>query len=262
MKLSQVAAQLYTLRDHLKTLDDLKTTLKRVREIGYQAVQLSGLGPIPEEDIVAVCKDNGLTICATHEGGKDICENPKAVIERLHKLGCKYTAYPWPHITLDSLENVQTLARQLDASGKMMREEGIVLTYHNHAIEFRKFDGKTALDIIYDSTNPENLQGEIDTFWVQSGGQNPARWCARLKNRLPLLHMKGFKVKEGNSGIMGEVGSDNLYWPEIIAAAEQASSPDWFIIEQDTGWIDDDPFKALRMSFEYTRDHLVGEYKW
>ena len=49
MKLSQVAAQLYTLRDHLKTPEDMKKTLKRVHEIGFQAVQLSGLGPIAEE---------------------------------------------------------------------------------------------------------------------------------------------------------------------------------------------------------------------
>ncbi|MBP5231778.1 MAG: sugar phosphate isomerase/epimerase [Planctomycetes bacterium] len=262
MKLSQVAAQLYTLRDHLKTPEDMKKTLKRVHEIGFQAVQLSGLGPIAEEEIAAICKDNDLVICATHEPGKDICEDTQKVIKRLQKLNCKYTAYPYPHVPLDSYENVKKLAAMLDEAGKKMRDAGQVLTYHNHAIEFMRHDGKIGLDIIYDSTNPEYLQAEIDTFWIQTGGQNPARWCAKMKNRLPLLHMKGYKVKEGNGGTMGEIGNDNLNWPEIIAAAEQASSPEWFIIEQDASWINDDPFAALKLSFEYTRDHLVGEYKW
>lgn len=30
-----------------------------------------------------------------------------------------------------------------------------------------KWDGKTALRHIYDETDPQNLQAEIDTYWVQ-----------------------------------------------------------------------------------------------
>ena len=35
-----VGAQLYTLRDSCKTLEDLSETLKRVADMGYTAVQL------------------------------------------------------------------------------------------------------------------------------------------------------------------------------------------------------------------------------
>ena len=87
MKLSQVAIQLYTLRDFCKTAPEFAAAMKKVREIGYTAVQISGVGPIPEEQIVAICKAEGLTICATHEPGVKILDETDAVIERLQKLG-------------------------------------------------------------------------------------------------------------------------------------------------------------------------------
>jgi sugar phosphate isomerase/epimerase len=96
MKMSQVAAQLYTLRDHLKTPDDIAKSLQKVAAIGYKAVQVSGMGPIPEEDLNAILKENGLVCCATHEPGDVIRQNPEKVVERLKKLNCRYTAYPYP----------------------------------------------------------------------------------------------------------------------------------------------------------------------
>jgi sugar phosphate isomerase/epimerase len=263
MKISQVAAQLYSIRDYTKTPADIKKALEKIRAIGYTAVQVSGMGPIPEAELVAICAELGLTICATHEGGKAIVEETDAVIARLKKLHCRYTAYPYPHVPLDSAAAVKKLAAQLDAAGAKFRDAGMVLTYHNHHIEFQRFDGKTALDIIYDETGRQNLQSELDTYWVQAGGQNPAQWVAKLRGRLPLLHLKGFKIinpeGKGVVGTMGEIGNDNLNWVEIIAAAESGAT-EWYIVEQDTSWLDDCPFKALQFSFQFIRDHLVGEY--
>ena len=46
MPVSPIAAQLYTLREFTKTPPDIAATLKRVRKIGYESVQLSALGKI------------------------------------------------------------------------------------------------------------------------------------------------------------------------------------------------------------------------
>jgi sugar phosphate isomerase/epimerase len=146
-----------------------------VRSIGFEAIQVSALGPIPEEEIIRICAGEGLTICATHESGERILNSPHEIVERLRKLNCKYTAYPFPrNIDLADLDAVRKLARQLDASGAVLRQAGQVLTYQNHALEFLKLDDKTVLDIIYDESNEQNLQAEIDTYCVQLGGGDPA----------------------------------------------------------------------------------------
>src|SRR6185295_16883395 len=96
MKINQVALQLYTLRDFLNTPTDIVVTLKRVRAIGYQAVQISGLGAITEEELVKILAGEDLVCCGTHETGEIILKEPQQVVARLRKLNTKITAYPWP----------------------------------------------------------------------------------------------------------------------------------------------------------------------
>jgi len=247
MEKKQIAAQLYTLRDFLKTPVEITAAMKKVKAIGYDAVQLSGLGPIEDSEIIKILDGEGLICCATHEPGDDIVDDVQKVIDRLNALGCKYTAYPFPHVSLTSEEVLLDLAKSLDIAGSKMAEAGQVLTYHNHAIEFERFGNRTGLDIIYDETDPVNLQGEIDTYWVQYGGCDPVDWCKKLKNRLPLLHLKEFGIIENKINML-EVGSGNLDWAGIIAAGDEAGT-EWFIVEQDTCRFD--PFESLKMSLNY-----------
>jgi sugar phosphate isomerase/epimerase len=254
MKLNQVALQLYTLREFLKTPADIAATLKRVRAIGYQAVQVSGMGPIPETDLVQLCHDNGLTICATHEPSDTILNEPQKVVERLRNLGTRITAYPYPAgIQFDTLDLVKDFCRRLDAAGKVLHDAGLVLCYHNHHIEFRRIDGKTVLEIIYAET--KYVQGEPDTYWIQNGGGDPVEWCDRLKGRLPIIHLKDYTVTADNKVTFAEIGNGNLNWKKIIAAAEAAGCQ-WYCVEQDT--CPGDPFVSVKQSFEFIRDNLCS----
>jgi len=256
MNIHQVAAQFYTLRDFCKTAGEFAESCAKVRAIGYEAIQISGVGPIPESEVVAICKGEGLVICATHEDGKTILNSPEKVVDRLAKLGCKYTAYPYPGgVDFTSAADVDRLIAGLDAAGQVLRDAGQVLTYHNHACEFLKLDGEVVLDRIYSRTNPANLQGEIDTYWVQVGGADPVAWCRKLSARLPLLHLKDCVATAANGSAFCEIGNGNLNFPGIIAAAGE-SGCEWFIVEQDT--CPGDPFDSLRISFDYIKANLVG----
>jgi len=249
MKSNQIAAQLYTLRNHLKTPADIAVTLRKVRQIGYQAVQVSGMGPIAEEELSRMLQGEGLVCCATHELGAKILDETAAVIARLQKLNCRYTAYPYPGgLDFSSLPIVLDLAEKLNRAGRLMREAGLVLTYHNHAMEFQRLDGKTALDWIYEKTDAANLKGEIDTYWVQHGGADPVAWCRKLKGRLPLIHLKDYTVLGGRPSF-APVGSGNLDMPAIVNAADAAGC-EWFIVEQDECY-DVDPFEALARSYKF-----------
>jgi sugar phosphate isomerase/epimerase len=253
MHLRQVALQCYTIRAHCQTAAEFAESMRRVREIGYPAVQISGIGPIASAEVRRICDGEGLVICATHEPGKTIVGDPHAVVERLGVLGCKYTSYPYPHVPFDGIGTLQNLARELNLAGEVLCRAGMTLTYHNHAIEFRKLDGRTILDILYDSTDASLLQAEIDTYWVQAGGGDPVAWCKKLGRRLSLLHMKDYAIGPDHQPAMAEVGSGNLDFPRIVSAAESCA---WFIVEQDHGF--DDPFQAAATSLRYVKEHLVG----
>ncbi|HPF99375.1 MAG TPA: sugar phosphate isomerase/epimerase [Kiritimatiellia bacterium] len=256
MKLGQVACQLYTVRDHLQKPADIAATLRRVREIGYTAVQLSGLGPVKNEDLAQMLKDAGLTCCASHEPGEQLLGEPQRVIEKLRLLNCRIAAYPWPGTNppFGSEKDVREFARQLNATGRVLHDAGIAFCYHNHHMEFRRVGNRTVLEMIYAETDAAFVKVELDTYWVQFGGGDPAAWCRRMKGRLVNLHMKDYAVNDSNQVVFAEVGSGNLDWPGIIAAADAAGCQ-WFLVEQDT--CPGNPFESLKKSYDFVQGHLV-----
>jgi len=258
MKPGQIAAQLYTVRDHLKTPADIAVSLKKVRAIGYTAVQLSGLGTIDDNELASILKEEGLTCCATHESGEALFSKPQTVIERLRKLDCRITTYPWPGTNppFDTLSNIKMFARQLNATGNVLHDAGITFCYHNHHMEFRRVGGKTVLEILFAETDPKFVQAELDTYWVQFGGGDPVDWCRRMKGRLAVLHMKDYAISAKNEAVFAEVGNGNLNWPAIVSAAKAAGCR-WFVPEQDI--CPGDPFASLKTSYEFIRQHLCGE---
>jgi sugar phosphate isomerase/epimerase len=256
MRISQVALQLFTIRDHFETAADMAHSFRKLKDIGYQAVQLGGLGPATEDEVAKMLVDEGLVCCSSHENSMQILDEPQTIIARLGKYNCTSLGYPYPAgVPLDTLDDIKSLAARLDAVGETYRSAGISLAYHNHTVEFRRFDGRLMLDVIYEETDPRNVMAEPDTYWVQYGGGDPERWCRKLKGRLPLLHLKDYKVTTEQRPDFAEIGRGNLDWPAIIAAAED-SGCQWFIVEQDR--CDGDSLASARMSFEYIRDNLCS----
>ncbi len=254
MKPSQIAAQLYTCRDLLKTPSDIARTLRRVREAGYQAVQVSGMGPIGEDELLRILDGEGLVCCATHESGEMILNEPARVIERLQKLRCKATAYPYPGgIDLNNLESIDGLINGLERSGAALAAAGLSLSYHNHHQEFRKINGERIIDRLFARTTPAHLKAELDTYWVQFGGGDPATFCEQLAGRLHVMHLKDYMINADNQPTFCEVGSGNLDFRRIIAAAGK-SGCEWFIVEQDT--TPGDPVDSLAQSHRWLVENI------
>ncbi len=257
MKTSQLAAQLYTCRDLLKTPAEIAKTLHRVRAAGYTAVQVSGMGPIDEEELVRILDGEGVQCCATHEPSDIILDHPGRVVERLAKLSCRYTAYPFPSgIDLSDEVALDGLIAKLDAAGAVLSAAGVTLCYHNHHQEFRRLGSRTILERIYERTNPRHLQGEPDTYWIQYGGGDPVAWCEKLSGRLPLIHLKDFMIDAANNITMCEIGAGNLDFRRIVPAAEKAGCR-WFIVEQDT--CPGDPVDSLAQSYRYLASEICED---
>jgi sugar phosphate isomerase/epimerase len=257
MKRERIAAQLYTVRDHCNDAHDLVETLKKVRAIGFRAVQLSSIGPLEVRELARVLDGEGLACCATHEDSEELLNEPAPIVERLRILGCGAAAYPWPKDQdFSTLEGVRRLCRALNRTGKFFRKEGVTFAYHNHALELHRVGVKTVLDIIAAETDPEAVEIELDTYWVQAGGGDPVDWLGRLKGRASLLHLKDYGVDHKGKATFEEIGSGTLGWENIFAAAKRAGSR-WYIVEQDSDWEEMDPFLSLKTSWAFLRKHFA-----
>ncbi|NOY77374.1 MAG: sugar phosphate isomerase/epimerase [Calditrichaeota bacterium] len=239
--MSKIAVNLYTLRDFIKTRDGLKSTFKKLRDIGYENIQLGSVSPLGAEAYKKLLDDFGLTCVATHVRLFDTEEQALESIQMHHILNCKYSAisYMRGH-TAD--EYIQ-MTKRAEKWAVLFKKNGITLAYHNHAHEFERFNGKTGLELIYE--NSSVLQGEIDTYWIQYGGGNPSDWIQKLSGRLPLIHLKDYGIYDGQP-IFVEVGEGNLNFPRIIQRAKEAGVV-WYIVEQDLH--QRDPFDSVKISF-------------
>ncbi len=252
MNINQAGAQLYTLREQLKTPADIAKTLAEVARIGYRNVQVSGMGPIDPKELALILEDNGLFCCSTHDPAATILNETDALIAKLKILNCPTTAIPSLPAEYRSAEGYRRFAKEAETAGRRLREAGIELMYHNHAFEFQKYEGKTGLAILFESSDPAFLQAEIDTYWVQFGGGNPAAWCRQVAKRMPVVHYKDYMMTD-EGPTMCEIGQGNLDFPEITRACEQGGVR-WYLVEQDR--CSRPPLESLAMSYEYIRDNL------
>jgi sugar phosphate isomerase/epimerase len=239
-----IAAQLYTLRDYLKTSDDIARTLPRVAAMGYRAVQLSALGPIETDRLKRLLDDAGLAVAATHAGFERLRDEPSAVVEEHRTLGCDYVAVGSLPQSYRSAEGYARFAREASEVARSLKAHGLTFGYHNHSFELERFDGRTALAILCEESDPAVFTAEIDTYWIQHGGGDPAAWIRHMAGRCPVVHLKDMTMR-GSQQLMAEVGEGNLNWPAILDAC-RAAGVRWYIVEQDT--CQRDPFDSLAIS--------------
>ena len=241
---TQLAAQLYTLREYTKTPSELAETLKKVKAMGYDVVQVSAIGPIEYSELRKILDDTGLTVCATHTSFERMRDDTERVIEEHKTIGCEYPAIGGLPGEYRNAEGYPKFAKEATEVGKKLAAAGLHFGYHNHAFELEDYGGRTGLQTIYEDSDPQYVKAEIDTYWIQFGGADPAAWIEKLAGRIPLVHLKDMTVRNG-APIMAEVGEGNMNWKRIIEACKNAGV-EWYIVEQDT--CERDPFESLAIS--------------
>jgi len=246
---TQLAAQMYTLRDFCTTPKDLAESLRRVKAMGYDSVQISGVCPIESTELRKILDETELTVCATHIPFERMVNETKKVIEDHQIIGCNYPAIGGLPEKYRNVEGYVRFAKEATEVGKKLADGGLRFGYHNHSFELEKFGKRTGLQTIYEDSEPEYVKAEIDTYWIQHGGGDPAWWIEKLCGRIPLVHLKDMTVRN-NVPIMAEVGKGNLNWPRILDACKKAGV-EWYIVEQDT--CERDPFESLEISYKNLR---------
>ena len=249
----EIGAQCYTIRDFCQTLDGLAESLKKVADIGYRTVQLSGTCAFEPQWLAKRLRENGLRCVLTHTPAEEMTADPVRVAADHDAFGCRYVGLGYyPFAGEHPEKNYQRFLDTFLPTAETLKKNGKYLMYHNHAAEFQKINGKTILEKLGEDV-PAALMGfTLDTFWVQAGGGDPAEWLARFRGRVPCIHLKDYGF-DGlrNDRRMEAVGDGNLNFDRIFQMAEAAGTQ-YMLVEQDN-CNGEDPFDCLRRSYENLR---------
>ena len=244
--MTKIAAQLYTIQEFLQTPKEIAESLKKVAQIGYEAVQVSGLGSIDTRELKKILDGEGLKVCATHVGFKELRDNFEAIIEYQEILDCDFVAIGIMPEEYRHEVGYQRFAEEVNPIAHQLHDADVMFGYHNHSFELERYGKKTGLEILFAACDPKFVTAEFDTYWLQNGGADPIIWIEAFHGRVPVIHLKDMKA-QGNNSIMAEVGEGNMNWQGIIAACKEAGTR-WYVVEQD--YCQGDPFESLAISFK------------
>jgi sugar phosphate isomerase/epimerase len=235
-----------------KSREEIYDVLKQIKDIGYGSVQISAVGEIDKklaETYRDICAELGLVICVTHTS-LDKLESELDWIIEYHKMwGCTKIGIGSMPDDMRNEKGMHDFIPRLNSIGRKVAPHGQKIVYHNHKFEYEKFDGKTMMETLFDELDPECIEFEIDTYWVQAGGENPVNWIYKTNGRMSIIHFKDFRIKADEQQF-AEIGQGNLNWDLIIEACKE-TGVEYAAIEQDS--FTDDPIASLKMSYDFLK---------
>ena len=272
-----IGIQMSTIK---KKIDELGAyeTLKKCAELGYHCIEISQVPMTPENvaGMKKACDEFGIKVSSCTASlepmipgmpGEYLGSDFDKIVQDCKTLNCDMLRIGMlPMTCMGNREKALDFVKRADEMAEKLKAEGIDLYYHNHHVEFVRYDGEYLLDII--KNNTKYMGFELDIHWIHRGGENPVEFIKKYNGRIRLLHLKDYRIGEvkmpegefdakafmtafSNIVEFAEVGEGTLPIKECIEAG-LAGGSEYFLIEQDDTY-GRDPFESLKIS----RDNLI-----
>ena len=280
----EIGVQQIMLSSLSKNDETLLESLKRVKEYGYDSIELNSfmihpssflvrtltraagmaVGNTGKRDWKNLIPQSGLKVISLHSDLNSIEGDPESVAKEALEYGTdKVVITGMYRYDYTSSSSLSSLTARLDEGGRRLKEYGVSLLYHNHNIETVKDEkGRTALDVIINGTNGDYVSFELDTFWLSEAGCPLEEWMKKMGGRLKLWHIadRGWRgnskqiapiVKSGSV----ELGTGNLPLERLLSIAKE-NQVQGIVLESHNNWIDNDPLESIRISGQWLKKNI------
>ena len=241
----KLGAQFYSVRDNTTTPEDLRSTFKKIHDLGYEIAQMSAICEIDPALLKKYSEEFSLPITCTHSPYVRIVEDTEKLIEEHKIYGCPTIGLGYMPTEFhgdgvyDFIESIREPLRKIKAAG-------LNFAYHNHAFEFEKTNGKIIFDILIDEL-PE-LDFIIDTYWVKYAGYDVMDYIKRIgAGRIKNVHLKDMKTEP--QGDICPCGSGITDFSPIIRLCDEMGIEN-ALVEQDNAPDEGDSIGQMKISYE------------
>ena len=248
----KIGAQLIIWRQRAES--DLLGVLDEVSSLGYEGIECKPNVFKALPDAKKALTSRNLSLAGLHTGiGSVNREKVEEAISTLENLGGKYLIFSGAGGRENTDEDYLKNSRRLEEYGRLAREHGITVCYHNHWQEI--VNDTRGIRLILENTDPKHVSLCVDTYWVKYGGEDPLEFIKRHGDRIVYLHLK-----DGSTEGMRktppeflELGRGIIDFPAILEAAESLNI-EWAVVEQDRTNLT--PKESMAISRRYLKENF------
>ena len=268
-----LGVQLYTVRDQLQA--DVRGTLADVAAIGYQEVELFGLGSVQGDrpvfgltakEFATALEDVGLRASVAHIGGDGM--KIAEIAELGAQMGVRHLVVPMAPefvsfedgqfrlLGVTGRDQLDAIAERLNRQGELAKANGMGFGYHNHQMEFADLGDENAFDYLFAQADAELVKIELDIGWALFAGIDPLQVLNRYAGRVIAVHLKDHAPPPSGDGDsdpvsiqaqLVEPGSGPTDFAPILAALDQTGVTYRFV-EVD---VSPQPIQAITRGYGY-----------
>lgn len=235
-----VGLQLYSLRAQFAA-NGVPKTLDAVKGYGIRYAELAGTYNLKPEQLLKLLADRGIKAVSGHFPYKRFKENPEAVAAEAKALGLEFAGCAWAdHKAPLDEKQAREIAAVFNRAGAVLAQHGLKFFYHNHGFEFYPLGNETLMDLIIRETDPKLVSFQMDVLWTVFPGQDPVKLLNKYPGRWSLMHLKDLKKGVPTGSLVGKtdvtndvvLGTGQMNWPAILAAARKAGVKYYFIEDE------------------------------
>jgi sugar phosphate isomerase/epimerase len=245
-RLDRIGIQLYTVRGEMER--DMAGTFRRLAQIGYREVEFAGYFGRAPAQIRADLERAGLTAVSTHGDIDLVRRGWSAALDTASELGLRYVTINWlPAETRRTLDDWRRIADDFNSAGERARARGLRLAYHNYDVSVQPIEGTIPLDLLLERVSAENMDFQMDVYWLVLGGADPLSYIKRYPTRFTMLHAKDSAGRPAHA--QTDVGAGIIDFRSILAldAAQRGAIQHVFVEHDEPA----DAFVFAKKSFDY-----------
>ena len=227
--------------------DDLVSVLTELRAMGYDAIEgYPGHMTNYRKTLDAL----GMQFAASHTTPTDL-QQTAPFIEYLNVMGSADVCCSGPIGWNDrSYDNFRATCEFLNARGRILKDAGIALHYHNHEFEFLPVrDGMTAMDVLLRELDFEVVDLCADVGWIWRAGLDPSDFLRKHAAKITYVHLRDFAGADSVP-----LGKGQVDLAAVMAAVRVLPRLRWLVVEHDP--VSKTPAEDLAQSRHFLRDRF------
>jgi sugar phosphate isomerase/epimerase len=233
-----IGVQAYTYRASFP--NSITATLDTIQKLGITEMEGPNPKNISPEEFKKLLVERNIKMPSIGLDYELVTKNPQEAIRLSKIFGSLYVMVAWiPHGNTFTIDDAKKAVIDFNAAGKVLKQHGITLCYHNHGYEFGPYGNGTIFDYMVQNTDPKYVSFEMDMLWAFHGGADPAKLLYKYKSRWKLIHLKDIRKGiandlTGGTDIKNDValGTGQINVPEVLKAAKAAGIRHYFIEDE------------------------------